>query len=322
MKTPYWIFLFAILTACSTSKEWTSTTQSITEGLHDIEVLDNNNAIAYSYGTGNLYKTTDAGKNWNKLYQFDSIYFEQIQFLDSQNGWLIGSPNKIYKTSDGGKTWLDKSLEKEFNGAYLYGMYFKNVNNGYIAALQRGSKGMLTKILQTKDGGTTWQLANQLDEMILNLEIINGSLYGTGNNVIIKNIQDKDNWEYVYQDKNKKVGQIRDIAQIDNNIIASSFNGYIINLSGANPQVKQITKNRIRNLVAVNSKQWIAVGDADKEPGNLFVSNDSGNTWITSPKKYVDIHRIQKSKKACPPFGGKLWIVGKEGLVMTKKKSR
>lgn len=313
MKSKNWIFLVIIISSCASNKNWVQSSVKITEGLHDIEVINEKIAFAYSYGTGSIYKTFNGENNWEKIYQFDSIYFEQIQFLDEKNGWIIGSPNKIYSTEDGGKNWTNKSLQKEATDSYMYGMWFDNMHTGYIAALGRNKKGFSTTIYKTEDSGKSWNSINQIDEMILSLEKINGILYGTGNNTIMTNV-DKKNWSYLFNDTTKQVGQIRDIEQNESGkLIATSFNGYIIEIEGQISQKKKITKNRIRNLISTNKNQWIAVGDNNKEKGNIFISNDNGETWNTIPKSLPDIHRIAKSNK-------KIWIVGKKGLVMTKKK--
>ena len=287
---------------------------TITEDLHDIEVINDNIVLAYGYGTGSIYKTINDGKSWDKIHQFDSIYFEQIQFLDEQNGWLVGSPNKIYKTENGGRTWLNKSLKHESIDCYIYGMYFEEINHGYIAALENSKSGFSTKIFKTTDGGNTWELINTIEEMLLNLEKIDGTIYATGNNVIVKDIHLKENWKYCFQDKNSQVGQIRDIEQnTAKKIFASSFNGYLIELIEENSQLHKITNNRLRSLTSVDKNQWIATGDNNKNAGNLFISIDNGKNWKPVEKEFQDIHRIEKSKK-------KLWLVGKGGLIISRKK--
>lgn len=313
MKVYTYMSLLAIILACSSTQEWTASKTTITEDLHDIEVINDKNAIAYSYGTGNIYKTRNAGKNWQKIYQFDSTYFEQIQFLDLNNGWLIGSPNKIYHTQNGGKTWISKALSNEFEQSYLYGMYFEDSNTGYVAALLRDKNGFRSKIFKTDNGGETWEIVNEVAEMILNLEKIEDTLYAMGNNVIIKNVEDSENWSYCFQDTSKQVGQIRDIAQNAGKTYAASFNGYIIELEECSSNIQQISKNRIRSLISTSNNNWIAVGDNNKEQGNYFTSTDNGINWKLTNPKYPDIHRISKGKNT-------LWIVGKEGLLMRQKR--
>ena len=235
--------IFVLLTACSINKDWVKSEIAIEEGLHDIEVINDKIAISYSYGTGNVYKTTTGGKEWEKIYQFDSIYFEQIQFLDKETGWIVGSPNKIYKTENGGESWIDKSLKTESTGAYIYGMYFSTQQMGYIAALERGEQGFYTKIFKTEDGGDHWTLLNQVDEMILNIEDIKGTLYATGNSVIIKDIDREKNWTYLFQDTSKQVGQIRDMEVNETGeMLAVSFNGFIINIDKQNTHMIKISE--------------------------------------------------------------------------------
>lgn len=309
MKTIYGIFLLSFITACSSHTYWVKTKSLITEGLHDIEMVNDKLGLSYSYGTGNLYKTMDAGKNWNKIYQFDSLYFEQIQFVDEKTGWMVGSPNKVFKTQDGGTTWVNQSIESEAK-SLIYGMYFENAKTGYIAPFDR--KG--TRIYKTDDGGNTWQKINTIDKAIFTINKIENTLYGTGYDAIVKDIQQSDNWAYVYKDTTKKVGQIRDIVQNESGkIIATSFNGYIVELEQEDWTSTQITKNRLRNLIAYDKNTWITVGDTNKEAGNLFTSKDNGKTWEKTQKAWSDIHRITTSNS-------KIWMVGKEGLICSMKK--
>ncbi len=67
---------------------WQKQTSPIKDGLHNIYFLNDSLGWAITYGKGILIHTTDAGMNWNVQYQFDSLYFEQIQFVDKNNGWI------------------------------------------------------------------------------------------------------------------------------------------------------------------------------------------------------------------------------------------
>ena len=83
MKISHIIIVFILMSSCTTNNDWTITESKIDEGLHDIEAMDDDVAFAYSYGTGHLYKTTDAGADWEIIFHFNSLYFEQI------SSWMI-----------------------------------------------------------------------------------------------------------------------------------------------------------------------------------------------------------------------------------------
>jgi photosystem II stability/assembly factor-like uncharacterized protein len=106
--------------SCSASIEWEKIETKFDDGLHDIEVINDNIAFAYTYGTGKFFRTKDGGNQWENIYLFDSIYFEQIQFFDKNNGWIIGSPQKILKTKDGGYNWRACMIESEGENSMIY----------------------------------------------------------------------------------------------------------------------------------------------------------------------------------------------------------
>ncbi len=62
MKILCLLVIVLIITSCSINKDWTRIESKIEEGLHDIEIVDKNTAFTYGYGTGNIFKTTNGGK--------------------------------------------------------------------------------------------------------------------------------------------------------------------------------------------------------------------------------------------------------------------
>ncbi len=308
------LFLALLMASCTTKYEWEIVQSSIVEGLHDIELIGNKTVLAYSYGTGNLYKSADKGENWEKIYQFDSIYFEQIQFIDKKNGWIAGSPNIIFRTSNGGKDWTDISIHQELENPYplVYGMYFKDKNTGFVTAVNKTKNGYVTNVYKTIDGGNNWKLVNAINETLLNIEKIGKTLYATGDNVIVTNINKVENWEYAFRDTSKTVGQIRDLeVGSKGKIIAVSFNGFVIIKNKKMWRTSKISENRIRSIAHIKDDKWLSAGDSNKEQGNLFESNDDGKSWQIVEGNFPDIHRIAKTNK-------KLWCVGKDGWIMAK----
>ncbi len=312
------VFFITIIIFFSCKKEtphdWQNTKTVIIEAIHDVEALDDKNAFAYSYGTGNLYKTENGGVEWKKIHQFDSIFFEQIQFLNDQVGWICGTPNTLYKTENGGKDWIDYTLTQEPDDILIYGMYFKDLENGYVAAID-GYKNRKpsSNIYATQNGGKEWKLVNTIPGTVLNLEEINGILYGSGDCMIIENIDKKEKWKYSYLDTLGKVKGIRDL-QINSQgkMLATSMRGYILEYTDNAWTAKKVTSNWLRNLTWVKDKTWIAVGDAYSGSGNMLISYDDGKNWEPYQNYFPGIHRIVKSEN-------KLWAVGKQGVFLTKE---
>lgn len=82
---------------------------------------------------------------WNIISEVpDSM--KQIYFIDSTNGWVIGSHGRIYATEDGGKTWHPQNSGTENQ---LGSIYFIDDKTGLVSGLNR-------TLLYTNNKGNTW----------------------------------------------------------------------------------------------------------------------------------------------------------------------
>lgn len=68
-------------------------------------------------------------------------------FVDDQNGWVVGSGQRVYRTRDGGLTWLLKKPSAMFQE--FYGACFSDTLEGWIV-------GSNARIYHTVDGGDSW----------------------------------------------------------------------------------------------------------------------------------------------------------------------
>jgi len=290
---------------------------NITEDLHDIEFINDSVGFIYSYGSGNIYKTSDEGSTWTIIKQTDSIYFEQIQFINSKLAWICGEKGKVLKTNDCGMTWSDLSITVKDKNLLLYGMCFINDTVGYLSGAEMSKNKMIPKVFITNTGGISWtEIFEDIPQMILNLKKKDNDLYATGNGFIIRiNIQ-KNTWENVFKDSLRIIGQIRDIQFADDKFgLASSFKGKIlITKNGGNSfTYKAITTNRLRSIAYLGEERWIAVGDNNKnDDAVLYISNDNGENW-NKKSDFPDIHRVSLTEKH-------IWIVGKNGFIAKKKR--
>ena len=137
---PYIFITSLIFIFSCTSPEPTLT---ITDSLHDIEILDENHAIVYGYGTGTVYETQDGGETWSHLAALDSIYLEQLQFLDEKHGWICGENGQVLLTYDGGKTWHSnppKPSKGKDKNMLFYGMLFETSRKGLVSGMELNTK--------------------------------------------------------------------------------------------------------------------------------------------------------------------------------------
>jgi len=97
--------------------------------LSDVFFVDTTTA----YAVGNsVWKTTDAGDTWTKLYDFrPTTGFSSIFFTDKQTGWVV-KQDGIYKTTNGGAAW--QLVNTDTSGLTYGGVgFFINANTGFVA---------------------------------------------------------------------------------------------------------------------------------------------------------------------------------------------
>jgi photosystem II stability/assembly factor-like uncharacterized protein len=114
----------------------------------------------YSSNKGVIYHTDNAGNDWELLDSLtpdfcDLSEYEDVFFLDSLTGWVVGNcvPTEptydcglIVRTIDGGATWQMSTVD----GLRPISVFFINPNKGWIA-------GDFDDIYHTMDGGITWE---------------------------------------------------------------------------------------------------------------------------------------------------------------------
>ena len=102
---------------------------------------------------GALHRTTDGGKTWKPLLSGAPATITQIQFVDWNNGWLLGEMARkeddlvetvFLSTTNGGRSWTKKSLPN------IQSFWFTDTQSGWAV-------GKNATILQTSDGGNEWK---------------------------------------------------------------------------------------------------------------------------------------------------------------------
>jgi photosystem II stability/assembly factor-like uncharacterized protein len=175
-----------------------------TKALFSVSFVDQNHGWACGDESTWLW-TNNGGETWNAermevsqvglstettLAVPDIIYYG-VQFLDQQNGWIIGEFGNIRHTSDGGKTWdsqheslLDQMVAKGGNkdvmalGAF-FRVRFSDPQNGILV-------GAAGAIATTNDGGAKWQWVSREGDKpdVPPLHLYNAVLPGQNGHVV------------------------------------------------------------------------------------------------------------------------------------------
>lgn len=97
-----------------------------------------------------LVNTEDGGASWQRQRVPTRNELIHLDFVNDDNGWIVGTQGTILHTSDGGKSW---ALQGSGTNATLYHVDFRNSRTGW-AVGERGT------ILRTVDGGANWLTVN------------------------------------------------------------------------------------------------------------------------------------------------------------------
>ena len=136
-----------------------------------------------------------------------------IDFVDEQNGFLVGTDRLILETNDGGVTWNERNLDIPNEGNFrLISVDFQD-EEGWIA----GQPGL---ILHTKDGGKNWtrlDLGNKLpgDPFLVTTIGSDSAELATTAGAIYKTTDGGTNWDALVIDTSGS-GGVRDLRRRNN----------------------------------------------------------------------------------------------------------
>ncbi|MBC7899102.1 MAG: hypothetical protein H7070_03530 [Saprospiraceae bacterium] len=94
---------------------------------------------------------------WIKQESGTLAWLHSVYFVDQHTGWVVGSGGTFLLTSDGGKIWRQG---KKFTTDNIRDVYFTDDKNGWLlceADIFKSGDGSPSYLLQTSNGGATWQ---------------------------------------------------------------------------------------------------------------------------------------------------------------------
>jgi photosystem II stability/assembly factor-like uncharacterized protein len=110
---------------------------------------------------GTVLRTEDGGRGWTRQSIGTKDVVNDIYFRDKQDGYLLAG-DAIFVSEDGGATWrlATRFRPATFGGAgpELYSVRFTSKKRGWIVgSLSRRERVVDSLVLQTTDGGVSWQ---------------------------------------------------------------------------------------------------------------------------------------------------------------------
>lgn len=122
-----------------------------------VDFVDESIGVAVGYGI--FLRTEDAGLSWTRL-DITGDFFQDIEFVSDQVGYVVGLGGTVLKTLDAGATWTTLRNGRGFTTADtpFRALAFIDEQKGYIV----GDQGTFWRTL---DGGTNWQIVTDLPKV-------------------------------------------------------------------------------------------------------------------------------------------------------------
>jgi len=151
--------LMLLISVCSLHAGWFPQTSGTSSLLMDGCFTDPHTGWVVGI-TNTILHTTNGGSTWTAQSSPPSVNYYSVYFTDSLTGCAVGATvggsGRIRRTTNAGNTW--DVISPPGDAYSLWGMYFTNVNNGWIAGGREEGFNIdpIRTIHATTNGGTGW----------------------------------------------------------------------------------------------------------------------------------------------------------------------
>lgn len=186
----------------------------------------------YGNGLGRVFRTTDGGASWMKVWDKPGTFVRALGFLDAENGFLgnvgvdyypgVADRTPLYRTRDGGATWTAVEADGIDKVAGICGIDILRTEHIYQGELREnaivhaaGRVGGPAALMRSVDGGETWRVIDLSPHagMILDVKFLTPktgfvcasapSETGEGEAMILKTKDGGMSWSAVYRSERK-----------------------------------------------------------------------------------------------------------------------
>lgn len=205
-----------------------------------------NDQTGVLFANGGIYKTTDSGDNWNKIYESLFISTEDpFSVYDQNHIWVARNDEKdLAITSNGGESWSEvDALPTDFE---IQEIHFISLDRVFIAA----KNGLTGKghIFATDNGGNTWTQTHVSQVSLYKAEVY----YKSGNTAYLL-----DSW---------------------NNMLLKTMDGGATWSEGP-PQLNLSTASAALSFVDANKGWAYNVARIEGSTPGIYKTNNGGESW-------------------------------------------
>ncbi|HEV3468558.1 MAG TPA: YCF48-related protein [Pyrinomonadaceae bacterium] len=263
--------------------------------------------------SGLVLRTEDGGRNWVRQQIETKQGVSDLVFRDKEDGYLLAG-NQIFVTEDGGATWrmAARFLPETFGGAVpdLYSVRFTSKRRGWVVgSLSRGDNVVDSLVLQTTDGGQSWNRQRvPVREELMHLDFDGdkrGWIVGTAGRVLHTR-DGGETWTL------QRTGTTATLYHVDyrgdERGWAVGERGTILRTTDGGETwaaVRSPARTTLLSVKFVNDEEGWAVGRG----GVILRTGDGGQTWVQQESKTrQNLYALFFDKKTG-------WAVGGDGLV-------
>ncbi len=220
--------------------------------------------------------------------------FEDMQFVDTEIGWVVDGGGQILKTIDGGLSWTQQYYNSD---RYFRSVQFYNDQIGFAGTLANGNPS--ATLLKTTDGGENWvDISSNFPVAVAgicgmhmvneNTIFLSGVFYA--NAYIMKSVDQGETWTYT--DMGNLCNGLVDVFFKDENIgfaVGQSAQGtglkaIIVGTTDGGSTWSQLVVGEHNNQRAWKLQElndtvmYVSIEEFEPSP-QYFKSTDSGQTW-------------------------------------------
>lgn len=156
-----------VLNTSDGGRYWSYQNSGVSSTLYNVQFVNQNDGWAVGQDD-TIIATTNGGREWTTQLSGLMVHFKNgvgnlatytllgLDFLNPQEGWVVGGDGQILHTADGGKTWLvqRRILGQGFTQV-LHSVVFTSKLEGFAVGMSPTLDKRL--ILSTDNGGKTWR---------------------------------------------------------------------------------------------------------------------------------------------------------------------